>query len=126
MANQTLVFKQVNWSPAVAANLSKATAPDEDHIANEVQSGKAQCWNIKGYGYVVTRLELEPVKTLVMVAGQGRGMIDVLTIMPNVAKANGAKLIRLHSRRAGMVRMLEKLHFEVEYGLGENIFYKKV
>jgi hypothetical protein len=126
VANQGLVFKPVKWSPEVAASLSKATSPDEAVIEDEVKRGISQCWQVKNYGYLVTRLELEPDKSLVLVAGQGRGLFDVLSVMPNIAKANGAKWIRIHSKRAGMVRMLERLNYLVTYGLGENIFYKKV
>ncbi|PHS23392.1 MAG: hypothetical protein COA83_09895 [Methylophaga sp.] len=126
MACKGLVFKRVDWSLEIAAKLAKAIAPEQDFIANEVIKGISQCWHIEGYGYLITRLELEPEKTLVIVAGQGRGLNDVMTFMPRIAKANGAKLIRIHSRRAGMVRMLEKLNYQTEYGLGENVFYGRI
>lgn len=110
----------------MAAKLAKATTPDSELIANEVKIGISQCWHVKGYGYLVTRLELDPVRTLVIVAAQGHSLKTVTPLYDEIAKANNAKLIRMHSRRAGMVRMLKPFGYEVEYGFNENIFYKKV
>jgi hypothetical protein len=127
VASKALIFERVNWSPQVAAGLARATYPEENFISNEVKTGICQCWHIHDHGYLVTRFEVEPDhKTLVIVAGQGRGLVKVLKAVYNVAKANKAKQIRLHSRRAGMVRMLEKLGYTVVYGLGENVFFKRV
>lgn len=126
MGNQGLIFERVNWSPEVAAKLARATAPEEEFIANEVKQGVSQCWHIKNHGYLVTRFETEPEKTLVIVAGEGRGLNEVIPAMSKIAKRNGAKQIRIHSRRAGMARMLEKFNYSIEYGLGENVFYGRI
>lgn len=120
-----MIFERVDWSPEVAANLAKATFPESAFIGLEVKNGISQCWKIKGHGYLVTRFESED-KTLVMVAGQGKGLSDVLRVMTGIAKANGVHQIRIHSRRAGMVRMLEKLNYKTVYGLGENVFYGRI
>jgi hypothetical protein len=126
MANQKIVFERVNWSPEVAANLAKAIAPEQDFIENEVKQGISECWHVHGFGYLVTRLELDIPKTLVIVAGQGQGLKKIMSIMPSIAKSNKAKWIRVHSRRSGMAKLLQPLGYLVEYGLGENIYYKKV
>lgn len=127
MASQELILSPVNWSPEVAASLAKATAPDCEQVAEEVKGSISQCWKVHGYGYLITRLEVySNEKVLVIVAGQGKGLNDVVPVFLAIAKANNAQTIRIHSKRAGMVRKLEKLGYTVEYGLKENIFYKQV
>lgn len=107
--------------------LKPATGEDEPIIRREVQRGIAQCWQIKNVGVMVTRLEVEPdSKTLVIVAGAGKKAILVWQLMPKIAKANGAGLIRVHSKRPGMGRILSGLGYKATPGNGETIYFKQV
>jgi hypothetical protein len=122
-----LVFTKIAWSDQVAGKLRKALGEDEPIIAEEVKRGVSECWNIEGCGLMVTRLEIDQDrKTLVIVAGQGKNAGLVWDKVPAIAKANGANWIRVHSKRPGMVRILEPRGYTTEYGLGENVFIKRV
>ncbi len=126
MGAEKLIFSKSKWTPEVANILKPATGDDEPIIAAEVEAGISECWEIKDHGYMVTRLETEPEKTLVVVAGAGRKAGEVWQIMPNIARANGAKWIRVHSKRPGMFRVLKPLGYEVKPGNGEKIYLKRV
>lgn len=122
MAGEALTFTRLDWSPEVAAGLSRAMGDDSELIANEVKAGIAECWRIKNHGLMVTRLELDN-NALVLVAGEGRGMVQILEAMPALAKANGVDLVRFHSKRKGMARLIKRLNYDVAEGHEEKIYY---
>lgn len=121
-----LIFTKIAWSDQVAEKLKKALGDDVPIIAEEVKKGVSECWQIEGCGLMVTRLEIDQAKTLVIVAGQGKNAGAVWDKVPAIAKANGANWIRVHSKRPGMVKVLEPRGYKTEYGLDENVFIRRV
>ena len=130
MGAEPLTFKKVTWSPRLAAALHKATAPAGRAVNSEIIDGRAECWEIKGHGLMVTRLEVSPTggRCFVVVAGVGRQGMEVLRRVPDICRANGARSWRIHSRRPGMARYLRRagLEYEQEMGLGESVFHGRV
>ena len=111
----------------MAAILKPALGDDLPIIKDEIQAGACECWHIRDHGYMVTRLENNPAsKTLVIVAGVGQKARPVFEIMPKVAKANGAKWLRVHSKRKGMARYLYGLGYSQTWADNETIFFKRV
>lgn len=130
MADQ-IIFERVPWSPRMAAILSNALGQALRDISSEIVAGVSELWSIRGIGHMVTRMEIsKAAAVLVVVAAQGRNTMSVLKMLPAIARANGARSgtegIRIHSRRAGMARLLEPLGYRQEFGLGESIYHGRV
>lgn len=100
------------WSQGAAFALAPALGDALDEIAAEVQIGTCELWALKNYGLVVTRLEVDSIPgELVLVAGAGRGLVDVVGSFQIVARDKGYSM-RIHSRRPGIGRLLcRKLNF---------------
>ncbi len=129
LVGETLTFIKRSFCPQVAAATAKALGPGSKAIWSELVAGDSECWEIKGHGYAITRLEEHNGKrTLVIAAAQGKEGIPVLRKLLEIGEANGAEQFRIHSRRPGMGRYLERagLIFKQELGLGESVFYGRI
>lgn len=101
------------WSEEAARGLAEAMGMDAAEIEADVRAGRAELWRIDDHGWVVTRMECSTSgRELVLVAGQGRGLHQVVSDAQRIARAAGAASIRIHSARRGMGRMLARLGFE--------------
>lgn len=129
-AQEPLIFRQLEWTPRLAAAISRAASPDGKAVNSEIVTGRAQAWEIEGRGVMVTRLELHDTgPELVVVAGEGRAAAPVMCTIPAIARANGARRIRLHSYRRGMRRWLRQFgQWEEQAGEepGEKVFFHGV
>ena len=114
-----VTFVKERWSDEAAAVLKPAMCGDDEIIIEQVTSGIAELFKIPGYGFIITRIE---GSELVLMCAAGRGGIDVMAAIDQMAAANGLKTVRLHSRRRGMERYIKK----AGYKLMEKVFYKQV
>lgn len=127
-----IVFRNVTWSPRLAAKIKNACGWGWTFINAELVNGISQAWDIDGIGVMITRLENhESGPVLVVVAAQGKNALPVLKKLPDIAKANGAlpgsEGIRIHSQRPGMWKYLKRLgNYRRELSLGETVFYGRV
>ena len=91
-------------------------------VKREVEEGISQLWHCTDAdgsgGYVVTRMEQRPSgREWVLVAGVGRGFHKFVQIFIHAAQEAGVS-IRAHVHRPGMVRMYDRVGFQVsEYVL---------
>ena len=78
-------------------------------LADDIREGYAELFEIDGGDSVaVTRLETD-IEELVVCAYQGRNAMEFARMICEIAKRNGAKTLRYHTRRKGMARLLADL-----------------
>lgn len=103
------------WSAQVKAALDKALGDDSEIIGNEITQGRAWCWCFGGLGYLVCRWDIFPgCKELVVVAGQGRGLMSMAPFVMQFAKANQADSVRTHSKNPAVGRLWRKYGFKLD------------
>lgn len=113
--------------PEDAFNLFRGMGMDRDIITAEVENGTSECWELNGYGHMITRVEIhEPsgIKTLVIVATGLTQRVqsayrDVFPLIEKIARDNGFAYIRAHCDNEPMARYLRSLGFTYkgsEYG----------
>ncbi len=102
------------WSEMAEQALAPALGEDLLEIRRQVEAGVAELFHVQGHGFLVTRIEecagLPP--ELVLVAGSGQGLDDVVRAFLEIARNNGIGSVRAHSRRPGMARMLGRHGFD--------------
>jgi len=97
---------QREWSHEVARHLKRACGSDMAIIADDVMNGRAQLFEVQGHGYVVLRMEnYVNDSQLVIVAGEGRGLKEVMPLLIQIGINSGANSIRLHTQRPGIEKM---------------------
>lgn len=111
------------WSDFAQRALARVEGLGIVDIQHEVEQGISQLWHCidpadGSGGYVVTRLEQRPSgREWVLVAGVGRGFHKFVQIFIAAAAEAGVS-IRAHVHRRGMVRMYDRVGFQVsEYVL---------
>lgn len=113
------MIRQVPWSDAAAAGLSRALPPRTlGYIACEVRQGIAQLWHCQSAeheAYCVTRIDDNPL-TLVIVAFEGTGMLHFAPAFIDAARSRGLRL-RAHTESEQLARVLRRrLRFDhLEY-----------
>lgn len=113
---------QREWTYDIARQLMRACGDDIADIADDVMSGRAELFEVQKKGYVVLRLEqLVNGKELVIVAGEGRGLREVMPVLIDIGINNGANSIRLHTQRKGIEKMAGRFGF-----LRDEVVMKKV
>ena len=123
MDAQALTFRKVPWSQRVAKGIARAGGADLNIIGQEVIDNVSEAWEIDGCGFVITRLEQTDFgPELVLVAGEGRGGMQVVPALQRVASRVGATM-RIHSERNGMGRYLRPLGFELREVRGKESVY---
>lgn len=111
------------WSAESAAKLAGVLGDDPREIIEQIEAGVAELWQYGNGSYVVTRLEHEPngKRWLVLVAGAGANLKSVVGWWCQFAEEKKLA-IRIHSERAGMLKMLKPFGFEA----AETIYKKEV
>jgi hypothetical protein len=110
------------WNDFAERALARVEGLGIVDIQREVEEGISQLWHCTdpdgSGGYVVTRLEQRPSgREWVLVAGVGRGFHKFAPLFVNAAEEAGVQ-VRAHVHRRGMVRMYDRIGFEVsEYVL---------
>jgi len=99
---------------------------DLEQIKKEVQQGICDLYKIKNHGLLIVRRE-HLTKEFVFVAGLGKNAKEVIKHFKTIAKSEGFKKMRIHSRRKGMARYLKTVGFcEVENRVNEKVFKRVV
>lgn len=113
-------FVRHQWHPAAALALKEAAAGYLPTVAAEVKAGAAELWEVKGCGWIVTRLEVSNKACLVIVLGAGRNLAGVVGFLAAFSDRCGYAM-RIHSIRRGMARLLSPLGF-TKSGIGRDGF----
>lgn len=104
------MIRQVQWSAAAAAGLSRALQGRTlAYVAREVQTGIAQLWRCQSAdheAYCVTRIDENPL-TLVIVAFEGSGMLHFAPAFIQAARSRGLRL-RAHTMSEQLARVLQR------------------
>jgi hypothetical protein len=106
-------LERLSWQE-VAPHVPISCRGDEADIAAEVDAQIAEAWRINdGQAHMITRLEqnAEGVE-LVVIALEGRGLAGLAPSIINAGRAAGARSIRFHYVRPGMLRMLKPFGFD--------------
>lgn len=108
-------FDRESWSEAAARELAGAMPEDGEIIADAVQAGRAQLYRVENRGYLVLAVERRGRgPELVIVAGAGRGLHEVIPELRAMARRAGIATMRTHVKRRGLVRMYRRHGFEPE------------
>ena len=115
-------FKKINWRWWLDIELSEVLGEDLEQIKKEVEQDICQLYMIKNHGLLIVRREFENSE-FVFVAGTGKNAISVIKHFREIAKKEGFKKMRIHSKRKGMGRYLKQVGFvEVENRGYEKVF----
>lgn len=99
-------FKRIDWSADVAKRLENALSIDADLIEQDVRKNRASLYEINyGDSYMVARIESEG--EFVVVAFEGKNLLEVVPHVMANAQREGCKSIRFHTQRPGLVRLLK-------------------
>jgi len=114
----------VRWTLGAEAKLRPALGDDLAIIAADVRDGRAELWYSPRHGYMVTRFETFATGRveLVIVGAVGEGLHEMMPGILYYARKHGAAAVRVHSRRPGMGRALERWGFE----LAEHVYLRDV
>ena len=78
-------------------------------MAEDIKRGIAELFSINaGESVAVTRFDTD-ICELVVLAYEGRNVMDFARVMVAAGKNNGARTIKYHTRRRGMARLLSQL-----------------
>jgi len=96
--------------PHLAERIAPHVPPNDWlRLADDIREGYAELFEIDGGDSVaVTRLEAD-IDELVLCAYVGSNALEFAQMMCKIAKKNGAKTLRYHTRRKGMARLLADL-----------------
>jgi hypothetical protein len=100
----------VPWSDNFGDQLGDAAGDDLLEIKYQVENGHAQAWAVIGHGVMVTRIDSArgAPDELVLVAGSGVGMVEVVEAYKKIASDAGITKIRAHTQQPAVGRLLEK------------------
>lgn len=104
----------VAWTDDIDDKIEIACRGDLAIIKRQVINNIAQLWRCKSKKnlcYVVTRID--PGPELVIVAGQGSGLVEFAPEFLKVAKRSGAR-VRTHVQRKGLIRLWNRLGLTVD------------
>lgn len=109
------IFLHNTWSDQAAEGLSKTLRDDEDFLADQINTGIAQLWEIdtdRGKSWMITRVEQDSTQTeLVICCFQGCDLKHVTKHIYQCAEKQGFDSIRYHTQRAGLNRLVIDLGF---------------
>lgn len=102
-----------DWNDEAGAELAPALGADIEIVREQVQTGDARLYRVQGYGWIVLRVERAGTgPELVLVAGAGQGLRDVVPALVRLARDNGCNSVRAHVERPGMIRLMAGCGFE--------------
>lgn len=118
------MIRREPWSAEAEAALADALHGDGDIIRDEVQRGDAALWHFdtaKTRGYAVVRVEqIGNKRELVLVAGQGRGLIAGMEWLWNHYKKQfGVNSIRTHVKNPALLRLLKRNNAGIKFKFKE-------
>ena len=97
-----MIVRKVGWL-AVREKLVATFDGDEALIKQDVDNGVASCWMIGGVCMISRRENYE----LVVMCLAGEGLAEVAPVLKAAAKKAGCKSIRLHTKRRGLLKLLQ-------------------
>ena len=104
-------IRKIEGLPPHLAERIAPHVPDNDwlRLADDIREGYAELFEIDGGDSVaVTRFEVD-IDELVVCAYVGREVMEFAEMICKIARKNGAKTLRYHTRRKGMARLLSEL-----------------
>lgn len=99
---------RLQWGAELAAGIEATVGDDGAAIARDVQTGAAAGWRINdGAAYLVTRMECIADRVeFVVVAAQGRGLLEIAPILYDAARQAGCARVRWHTQRPALARLI--------------------
>lgn len=101
--------KRLEWSPALQRRLGESLANDAVEIAIDIQSG--QLVVLEWGGELLTVVEIVDHTEMVFCCVAGKNVGRWLSTLKSFAKACGCSIVRFHSSRAGLKRLLSGINF---------------
>ena len=108
------MIKKIDWCDECEKGFLVSAGEDLAQIAWECRNGISQVWKMSGEAeaLIVTRLEKNiDFDELVIVLGEGEGFKYVIPFFFELKESLGAKYIRTHVTRKGLIRLYEREGF---------------
>ena len=105
-----MIRKVATWNERASEILHDALGPDEKEIAADVDAGIAELFFVGDDTAFVTRIEGE---ALIVCCYQGRDLRTVAKSIYLAAQRAKLSLIQFHTRRLGMIRLLQEFSPEL-------------